>query len=1339
MKTERRKKLLVALLLLLLILIAAGLGIPRIFDLNRYKGWVASKIEEAVQGNVNIGHITWGFSDGVWLKADAFSISDALTFPVDLKLSDIYAKLAILPLLSKRLEIKELTIDGSEAVLRLEPEKDKPISFNQIKLSTLLVSGNPGAVKNGKDGTQPEIIKPGEKISQGTEEGRLGTLLPVEISVERLSVKNGRIRIDDGLILPDQRALHSFSEVSIEATDIIPGKKINFLISLRGEAATGMESFQAKGSFRGLIKTFIIEDPEIELNALISSLDTQIFKPYLKDSFLDNKLGGLVSLELNYKGDLFDRFDVAGSVDLTAIRYYDPFLWEHVLPGVKTVISYQTSFDPHDIRVDDLTLMIGDNTVKAHAFIESWDDQPVIRDISLSSNLLLDELIPLIPWKLLDKHTDKIRPIMEGGGHVDIDTLTLDDIKLTEPFPDPRDIIPELGLNAKISSISIPSIPDIPNIELVSCILKLDDGTVNIEELRTRAVSTSLPIISGKITHLVDDPLIQAKVLGELEIPEKMGTPGIRLLRKAGIEKLTGTAELDLAMTMKSSSPDEFRLEGSAHLKDFQMKTPSTPASLEKLSAKVDISSNRIIISNLSTAVVIPATKETQRGRFIFKLDGRIDDWRKTPVVLVQRLSTSSISLNPLVSVIPWDQIGDKADSLRDVLLAGGSLKINKLSPPKINVKKPPKDIKKVINKTKASISISDIEIQPHPAFPKFDGISGKATLENGLLSISETKGRMGPVTFPSIKLQATGFDDYLKIAASLKGPIKVTGTDNVAIEKLLRERGFKSLTGVSEIDMDFRYSQQYPEEWVARGSLTINGVNAESYPRGVRLDDLRGRVSFSRGKTTELTVEEISAKINQAPFRLAGKLTGGRTPDMLINGKVYTKELDLAEFCCLLPHLDYLKLTGKLDINLDFNIPQSNLKNTRLKGMLNARKIGIHLPDYNTMVKDTDIEIGFKDDTIQLIEMNININDQIFNLEGSASDPAEPKISLLVQSPNLDLDRLLPGDKKKAEPSLQEDNHASDKRSHEREKDLDQELPLWANNVTTDLRVNIDKGKYRDHLFNDLKIIVVYKKGMLQNYGINLHLADGKISATGSADLRDPDRISFIIIPDISNVRIGELSTLFEVEKMPLDGPLSISGQLEGEAGDVQDLVSSLSGPLVVDVGPGRIPEVKYLGKLATRVLTLINIRGLFSGALADRLQNEGIPFKAIKSESTFSNGNMNVNSFIFISDSMNANSQGVIKLRDKEIALQIILEPLQTVDSVLRLVPILGKIAKKLTNVYLTVVGPLDDPEIKTTLTKGITEAIKGTLRIPGTIFKDVDDLSNEINEYIKEEGIK
>ena len=474
--------------------------------------------------------------------------------------------------------------------------------------------------------------------------------------------------------------------------------------------------------------------------------------------------------------------------------------------------------------------------------------------------------------------------------------------------------------------------------------------------------------------------------------------------------------------------------------------------------------------------------------------------------------------------------------------------------------------------------------------------------------------------------------------------------------------------------------------------------------------------------------MEDLSAKINRAPVKLAGKLTGGRTSDMVIDGKADIKGLDLAEFGSLLPYLDDLKLAGKLDLDLDFKIPFKNPVDTQIDGTFKAGLIGFHLPDYNMVVKDTDIEIGLDSDSVQLTKMEMNINDQVLHLKGNVSDPAEPKISLLVQSPSLDVNRLLPGDKKTTEPSQQKNSDIPETESNKEEKDLKQVLPSWIKNLTTDLKVDIDSGKYHDQPFNDLNFAAHYEKGLLQNYTVNLELAKGKIITIGSADLRDLKRISFIMNPDISNVQIGELSSFFKVEKMPLDGPLSIKGRLEGEVGDIQTLLSSLGGTLRVDVGPGRIHEAKYVGKSVIEILNIVKIKDLFFSG------DKGMTFKAIKSESNFNNGNMNLNHFIFISDSLNGNSQGFINFPDEKIALQIVIEPLQTINKVLNLVPVLGKHAQKLTNVYLMVEGPLDDPNVKTIPTKGITDAIKGTLGIPGAVFKDPKELSGEIDDYIE-----
>jgi uncharacterized protein YhdP len=1045
MKTGKQKRLMVAFVILILVFISAVFILPELLDLNRHKGWIASKIEDATQGKVHIGHIAWGISDGIWLKTDAFSITEASTFPVDLNLTNISTKFAILPLLSKKIEIKELKLDGPEVVLKLKSET------NEIAISD-------------------------DKISEKIRKEFIGTLLPVGISVGKLSIQNGRIRIENGLALPGQMVVHNLTAVKIDATDIIPGKKINFLLEC--ETGAGLGSLKVQGAFKGLVKTFIIEDPTIELNVLISSLDTEIFKPYLKKSPLENKFGGLVSLEINYEGDLLHHFNVEGSVNLTKITYNEPSLWEDVLPGGETQIGYQANVDLHDIRVGDLKIRIGNNTVNGRGLIKSWHKQPVIQELFLSSNLSLKELVPLIPWKYLDKYADKIRPVLEEGGQVVIEKLRLGEVDLTDPFPDLAKLLSGLGLTAKLSDISIPPMSDIPKIELVSGSLRLADGMAKLEGLQ----------------------------------------------------------------------------------------------------------------------------------------------------------------------------------------------------------------------------------------------------------------GRMGPVTFPSIQLQASGFNDNLQVTGNLKGLLNIVETEDKAVKKLLKEKGFKSLSGVTDIDMNFKYLQKQPEDWIANGSLIFKGINAQSHPKGVHLDNLQGSVFFSRAKTTQITLEGLSAKINKAPIKLAGKLTGGRTSDIVIDGKAVIKELDFAEFDSQLPYLDTLKLSGKFDLDLDFKIPFSHPADTRLDGRLTASQIGFHLPDYNTVVKDTDIEIELHGDNVQLANMVTNINDQLLHMEGRASNPAEPQINLLVKSPNLDVDQLLLGNIEMADPSQQKDR-LTQTDSNEEENAPRQKFPSWANNLSTELRVEIDKGKYHHQPFKDLNLSAHYEKGILQDYGVNLSLANGKIITTGSADLREPEMITFTIDPDISNVEIAELSSLFDVEKMPLEGPLSISGHLEGKVGDVQDLLSSLEGTLRYEVGAGRLPEVKHLGKLLTTILSFINIKDLFSEGGSNKMESGGLPFKAIKSESTFSSGNMTLNNLIFLSDSLNSNSQGVIDFMNEKISLQVLLEPTQTINKVLGVIPVLGDYAQKFTNAYLKVEGPLDNPEVKIMHRRGFTDTIEGIVGIPDAIFKDSKALSKEIDAYKRE----
>jgi len=130
---------------------------------------------------------------------------------------------------------------------------------------------------------------------------------------------------------------------------------------------------------------------------------------------------------------------------------------------------------------------------------------------------------------------------------------------------------------------------------------------------------------------------------------------------------------------------------------------------------------------------------------------------------------------------------------------------------------------------------------------------------------------------------------------------------------------------------------------------------------------------------------------------------------------------------------------------------------------------------------------------------------------------------------------------------------------------------------------------------------------------------------------------------------------------------------------------------------------------------------------------------FETLKAESSFEKGHMTTNSFVFLSDSLNAAGQGGIDFIENKIGLQIVLEPIQTINKVLGVIPAIGEYAQTFTNSYLTVQGPLEDPDIKVVHLRGFSDTIQGIMEIPQGILKDPDTLSQEIDIYKKENQIE
>jgi hypothetical protein len=723
-------------------------------------------------------------------------------------------------------------------------------------------------------------------------------------------------------------------------------------------------------------------------------------------------------------------------------------------------------------------------------------------------------------------------------------------------------------------------------------------------------------------------------------------------------------------------------------------------------------------------------------GKLSLKTSGDVHNWRKNPVIKNAILS-ADLPLPELIPLMPWKRLGQNAAIFRPILENGGKIVIEQVVLPEIKLADHQANLEAMLTQVDMTAQLSGISVQPSPNIPKVEEISGRLNLNKGVLAATDMRARVGPLSLPDLNIRVTNIVKHPVVDLRAKGPLEVAATHDANVEKLLHRYGLKSLTGSVIVDMNGYFDQRKSKSWVANGSLMIKGIRAESYPAAVVMDDLKGEVKFNRKKTMDITAEGITARINQAPVRLSGKLTGIGTPNMLVAAKAYAKQLDLAHLAELLPALKDLKIGGMLDMNLDVHLPYAVPEKSWLKGTVITRNAGFQLAASDLAVKKGNIELELTGNIANIRTMTMQVNNQKVAFSGQISNPVAPNVHLRMTSPNLNLDRLLPQNKA-AKPSskLTKDKGGRiQKKTVPQEKVSKAELPPLVRKMTADLQVKADQGRYKGLQFKKLKMNLLYKRGVIESYDLNLGIDDGYIETKGSADLRDLDRITFAVDSDIKALQLGTVAPLFGIDKFPLSGPMSLKGQLQGRTGNTKELLVSLDGNLETEMGPGKLKQIGKAGEITAKILSVTSVKGILSGRLLDDLATKGLSYQTIKARTTFSKGNLELNNYKFVSDTANMDAAGSINLIDEQMDIKAELEPLGMVGKALGIVPVLGKGAQKLTKVHLHLRGPWDNPKVNVALGEGIVGAAKEEKKATGRVLKGITDfLKKEKNKLRK-----
>jgi len=197
---------------------------------------------------------------------------------------------------------------------------------------------------------------------------------------------------------------------------------------------------------------------------------------------------------------------------------------------------------------------------------------------------------------------------------------------------------------------------------------------------------------------------------------------------------------------------------------------------------------------------------------------------------------------------------------------------------------------------------------------------------------------------------------------------------------------------------------------------------------------------------------------------------------------------------------------------------------------------------------------------------------------------------------------------------------------------------------------------------------------------------------------------------------------------KPRLDGKLDLTGRIWGST-------ALLNGDLLFSARQGRV--LKY--SLLSKIFSVLNVYKILKSGEFDLIE-EGFPYNRISASITIRDGIAKFDDFLFDSNSLQMSSVGRYSINKKEIDAVVTVQPFETIDKVLGLIPVVGWILtgddNRFVIVNLTVKGKIEDPDIRVapidTLSKPVVGILLRTLKLPIEIIRNpqkmIPGMSNE-----------
>ncbi|MGC9323123.1 MAG: AsmA-like C-terminal domain-containing protein [Desulfomonilia bacterium] len=236
------------------------------------------------------------------------------------------------------------------------------------------------------------------------------------------------------------------------------------------------------------------------------------------------------------------------------------------------------------------------------------------------------------------------------------------------------------------------------------------------------------------------------------------------------------------------------------------------------------------------------------------------------------------------------------------------------------------------------------------------------------------------------------------------------------------------------------------------------------------------------------------------------------------------------------------------------------------------------------------------------------------------------------------------------------------------------------------------------------------------------MHLDGVSGTAKGSVRLNLEGESSYDMVISLKNANMRRFLNALSPGQDWITGDMNLDGHLWGETG-------SINGSLTMTARDGKIRRYA----LFNSIFTVLNVyRIVQTGDL--ELTSRNFPYNFMSSTFSISDGLVTFDDFYIDSNSLQISAVGDYSLKDKRIDATLGIQPLESIDKTISIIPLLGWVLtgddEKLIVVFLKVKGDIDDPSVRLEPLKTFERPLVSTLL---RALKLSTDILNKSQQFI------